>query len=121
MLLVLVRQEILHGGFTFQFSDGWWKYGQTKNLDIHDNNASWSNGGYANDLSGTDNNMNEEGLVHLRKRSNSRGLYELYPRAAYYVLKQAHQVNPMQQELLLKTLTMLSIFSLQMQCFALRR
>ncbi|MFN8889323.1 MAG: glycoside hydrolase family 2 TIM barrel-domain containing protein, partial [Cyclobacteriaceae bacterium] len=32
------------GGFTFQFSDGWWKFGQTKNLDIHDDNASWSNG-----------------------------------------------------------------------------
>jgi hypothetical protein len=32
------------GGFTFQFSDGWWKFGQTKNLDVHDTNASWSNG-----------------------------------------------------------------------------
>jgi hypothetical protein len=32
---------------------------------------------------------------YLRKGpTNSRGLYELYPRAAYYVLKQAHQVNP---------------------------
>jgi hypothetical protein len=31
-------------GVYFQFSDGWWKYGQTKNLDIHDNNASWFNG-----------------------------------------------------------------------------
>jgi hypothetical protein len=79
----------------------------------------WSNGGYANDLSGTDN-MNESGLHRAKGPTNSRGLYELYPRAAYYVLKQAHQVNPMQQELLLKTLTMLStIFSLQMQCFAL--
>jgi len=28
------------GGFTFQFSDGWWKFGQTSNLDVHDNNAS---------------------------------------------------------------------------------
>jgi len=34
------------GGFTFQFSDGWWKFGQTKNLDVHDDNASWSSGGY---------------------------------------------------------------------------
>ena len=34
------------GGFTFQFSDGWWKYGQTSNLSVHDNNASWSNGVY---------------------------------------------------------------------------
>jgi hypothetical protein len=30
-------------GVYFQFSDGWWKW-QTKNLDIHDNNASWFNG-----------------------------------------------------------------------------
>jgi hypothetical protein len=42
----LGKAEML-SGFTFQFSDGWWKYGQTKNLDIHDNNASWFNGGYA--------------------------------------------------------------------------
>jgi beta-galactosidase/beta-glucuronidase len=33
------------GGFTFQFSDGWWKHGQTTNLDIHDTDASWFNGG----------------------------------------------------------------------------
>ncbi len=40
------------GGFTFQFSDGWWKFGfdDRENADVHDNNASWSNGGYARDL-----------------------------------------------------------------------
>ena len=48
------------GGFTFQFSDGWWKFGQTKNLDVHDNNASWPNGGYYMDLEPGQNNMNEE-------------------------------------------------------------
>ena len=37
------------GGFTFQFSDGWWKYGQTTNLDVHDDNASWPSGGYRHD------------------------------------------------------------------------
>ncbi|MGO4816786.1 glycosidase [Flavobacterium sp. W22_SRS_FP1] len=83
------------GGFTFQFSDGWWKYGQTKNLDIHDNNASWSNGGYPLDLNGNDNNMNEEWFgICAKGPTNSRGLYDLYPRAAYYVLKEAHQVDP---------------------------
>ena len=46
------------GGFTFQFSDGWWKFGQTKNLDIHDSNASWSNGGYQLDYQKGENNMN---------------------------------------------------------------
>ena len=32
------------GGYSFQWSDGWWKYQQTINLDIQDNNAaSWRN------------------------------------------------------------------------------
>jgi hypothetical protein len=83
------------GGFTFQFSDGWWKYGQTKNLDVHDNNASWSNGGYSMDLAPGENNMNEEWFgVCAKGPTNERGLYDLYPRAAYYALKEAHQINP---------------------------
>ncbi|MGK0390418.1 MAG: hypothetical protein ACI94Y_003171 [Maribacter sp.] len=83
------------GGFTFQFSDGWWKYGQTKNLDAHDNNASWSNGGYQSDFVEGENNMNEEWFgICAKGETNQRGLYELYPRAAYYALKEAHQLNP---------------------------
>ncbi len=84
------------GGFTFQFSDGWWKYGQTKNLDVHDNNASWSNGGYPHDIGEPgDNNMNEEWFgICAKGRTNERGLYTLYPRAAYYALKEAHQLDP---------------------------
>jgi hypothetical protein len=83
------------GGFTFQFSDGWWKYGQTKNLDIHDNNASWSNGGYQNDYKKGENNMNEEWFgICAKGTSNDRGLYTLYPRAAYYALKEVHLLNP---------------------------
>lgn len=86
------------GGFTFQFSDGWWKYGQTKNLDIHDTNASWSNGGYPLDLKGNENNMNEEWFgICAKGPTDSRGLYDLYPRAAYYTLKEAHNVNPYAQ------------------------
>ncbi len=83
------------GGFTFQFSDGWWKFGQTKNLDIHDNNASWSNGGYQSDYRLGENNMNEEWFgVCAKGPVNARGLYDLYPRAAYYALKEAHKINP---------------------------
>ncbi|WP_309613097.1 glycoside hydrolase family 2 TIM barrel-domain containing protein [Flavobacterium sp.] len=86
------------GGFTFQFSDGWWKYGQTKNLDIHDDNASWSNGGYINDFIKGQNNMNEEWFgICAKGPTNARGLYDLYPRAAYYALKEAHRVNPYEQ------------------------
>jgi len=83
------------GGFTFQFSDGWWKYGQTTNLDVHDANASWANGGYDRDFVEGQNNMNEEWFgVCAKGPTNPRGLYDLYPRAAYYALKEAHQIDP---------------------------
>jgi len=84
------------GGFTFQFSDGWWKFGQTTNLDVHDNNASWSNQGYDGDSVEGKNNMNEEWFgVCAKGPTNPNGLYKLYPRAAYYALKEAHLLNPM--------------------------
>lgn len=83
------------GGFTFQFSDGWWKFGQTKNLDVHDSNASWSNGGYQSDFLEGENNMNEEWFgICAKGPTNARGLYQLFPRSAYYSLKDAHQLNP---------------------------
>lgn len=83
------------GGFTFQFSDGWWKYGQTKNLDVHDSNASWSNGGYYFDYVAGDNNMNEEWFgVCAKGPTNAAGLYTLYPRAAYYTLQEVHRFDP---------------------------
>lgn len=85
------------GGYTFQFSDGWWKTGQTINLDEHDITASWSNGGYSNDYKEGQNNMNEEWFgICAKGLTNERGTYELYPRAAYYALKDAHRFNPYQ-------------------------
>jgi len=93
----LGKEENSIGGFTFQFSDGWWKFGfdNRKNADIHDNNASWSNGGYDRDYKPGQNNMNEEWFgICAKGPTNDRGLYELYPRAAYYALKEAHQLNP---------------------------
>ena len=92
------------GGFTFQFSDGWWKYGfdDRKNADKHDNIATWSNGGYARDLEGSENNMNEEWFgICAKGPTNERGLYDLYPRAAYYALREAHQLNPYDAEMTL--------------------
>lgn len=83
------------GGFTFQFSDGWWKYGQTKNLDVHDDNASWSNGGYQYDYENGENNMNEEWFgICAKGPTNTEGLYSLFPRAAYFALKKVHRINP---------------------------
>lgn len=84
------------GGFTFQFSDGWWKTGQTTNLDVHDVDASWSNGGYQFDYRAGQNNMNEEWFgICAKGPTNERGIYELFPRASYYALKEAHQYNPL--------------------------
>lgn len=83
------------GGFTFQFSDGWWKFGQTKNLDVHDTNASWSNGGYLFDYAEGQNNMNEEWFgICAKGPTNVQGHYQLYPRASYYIIKEAHRLNP---------------------------
>ncbi len=83
------------GGFTFQFSDGWWKYKQTEDLDIHDIHASWANGGYLNDYVAGENNMNEEWFgICAKGQTDERGHYQLYPRAAYYALQQVHQLNP---------------------------
>lgn len=89
------KAENCIGGFTFQFSDGWWKSGQTINLDKHDVSASWSNGGYQNDYKKGENNMNEEWFgICAKGATNDKGVYELFPRAAYYALKKIRRFDP---------------------------
>ena len=83
------------GGMTFQFSDGWWKYLQESNLSVQDIHASWSNGGYSEDYVEGENNMNEEWFgICAKGPTDDRGFYQLYPRAAYYALKDAYKINP---------------------------
>jgi len=83
------------GGMIFQWSDGWWKYKQDVNLDKHDTTASWGNAAYPLDYVEGQNNMNEEWFGIVSKgRSNPRGVYNVYPRAAYYVLKDAFTLDP---------------------------
>jgi len=83
------------GGFTFQWSDGWWKAGQTERLDIHDANASWPNGAYKEDFVAGENNMNEEWWgITAKGPADSRGHFELYPRAAFYALQRAYTLAP---------------------------
>ena len=83
------------GGFTFQFSDGWWKMGQTTNLEVHDTSASWANGGYVFDYEKGKNNMNEEWFgICAKSKAPDHEVYALQPRIAYYVLKEVHQINP---------------------------
>ena len=87
------KAENCIGGFTFQFSDGWWKSGLDLNLDKHDSTASWSNGGYKFDYQKGINNMNEEWFgICAKGTTNKNGVYKLYPRAAYYALKKLHNV-----------------------------
>ena len=83
------------GGFTFQWSDGWWKFGQEDRLDIHDTNASWPNAAYVEDFVPGDNNMNEEWWgITAKGPADARGLFQLYPRAAFYALQRAYQLDP---------------------------
>ncbi|MFT6700055.1 MAG: hypothetical protein ACJAVD_001565, partial [Porticoccaceae bacterium] len=52
-------------------------------------------GGYSFDYTEGINNMNEEWFgICAKGPTNEKGLYTLYPRAAYYALKEVHQLNP---------------------------
>jgi len=83
------------GGLTFQWSDGWWKYGQETNLDVHDTNASWHNGGYPHDYVEGQNNMSEEWFgVVAKGPTQARNQYDLLPRMAYFALQRVHSLDP---------------------------
>ena len=83
------------GGLTFQWSDGWWKYGQETGLDRHDTNASWHNDGYPEDYVDGQNNMNEEWFGVVGKGpTDDRQQFELIPRGGYYTLLQIHDLDP---------------------------
>jgi hypothetical protein len=94
------QSENCIGGFTFQWSDGWWKTGQTINLYKHDSTASWTNGGYYHDFVKGQKNMNEEWFGVCAKRPTSAdGTYLLNPRAAYYILKEVNKLDPYHKDL----------------------
>ena len=83
------------GGMIFQWSDGWWKYRQDVNLDKHDTTASWGNDAYPDDYVEGENNMNEEWFgIAAKGPSNARGIYDVYPRAAYYMMADAFTLDP---------------------------
>ena len=83
------------GGFVFEWRDEWWKYLQIENLDIQDNNASWSNQAYMFDWAEGKNNMNEEwfGITALGPK-NSDGVSTARPRMAYDVLSEIWHMDP---------------------------
>lgn len=99
----LGRAQNAIGGMTFQWSDGWWKYRQTENLDVHDRTASWSNAAYQSDYQEGQNNMNEEWFgICAKGRPDSRGIFRLYPRTAYYVLRDAYRLDPYAESITLQ-------------------
>lgn len=83
------------GGCIFQWSDGWWKYGQESRLDVHDTHASWPDGGYTEDFVQGENNMNEEWWgICAKGPTDNKGLYELYPRAAFFAMQKVFAFDP---------------------------
>ena len=83
------------GGFQFQWADGWWKYRQDERLDVHDTHASWSNGGYPDDLLPGRDNMNEEWFgVTARVPDDGTGQHGLVPRPAYDSLRAVWTLDP---------------------------
>ena len=83
------------GAFVFEWRDEWWKYLQIENLDVQDNNASWSNQAYLFDWAEGKNNMNEEwfGITALGP-TNSDGVSTARPRMAYDVLAEVFSMDP---------------------------
>ena len=83
------------GGFVFEWRDEWWKYLQDDNLDVQDNNASWSNQGYLFDWVAGGNNMNEEwfGITAIGT-ANADGVQTARPRLAYNVLSAIWNMDP---------------------------
>ena len=83
------------GGLIFQWTDGWWKFGQEDRLEDHDTNASWPNDAYPEDFIEGRNNMNEEWWgITAKGPTDNRGIYDVYPRAAYYALQKAFLLDP---------------------------
>jgi hypothetical protein len=85
------------GGCVFEWRDEWWKAKSVdvEDLDLHNRDASWSNGAFPFDYVEGENNVNEEwfGIMQLGY-PNEDGVSQAYPRMAYYVLQELWEVDP---------------------------
>ncbi|MEZ4472836.1 MAG: glycoside hydrolase family 2 TIM barrel-domain containing protein [bacterium] len=89
------KSGVAIGGLIFQWSDGWWKHGQSLRLDEHDTTASWATGAYPHDFVEGEHNMNEEWFgIAAKDRPDVRGVFSVRPRTAYYLLKEAFTLDP---------------------------
>lgn len=82
----------LLGGCIFEWNDEWWKFQQDKPdmWQVHNTEATWSNGSYYFDIGGENNlNMNEEwwGIVGLSP-DKENGVNKRVPKKSYYELKE---------------------------------
>ncbi|MEM9334890.1 MAG: hypothetical protein AAGA33_08555, partial [Pseudomonadota bacterium] len=82
------------GAFIFEWRDEWWKYLQIEQLDIQNNNASWSNQAYLFDWAEGKNNMNEEwfGITALGPM-NSDGVATARPRMAFDLMQEVFSLD----------------------------
>lgn len=89
------RSGVAIGGLIFQWSDGWWKHGQSIDLDVHDTTASWATGAYPNDFVEGQFNMNEEWFgIAAKDPPDDQGIGGVRPRTAYYLLQAAFRLDP---------------------------
>ncbi len=93
------------GGLIFQWSDGWWKHGQSVRLDVQDDTASWATGAYPHDHVEGQNNMNEEWFgIAAKDFPDDRGIHTVRPRTAYYLLREAFALDPYAASTTLQTI-----------------
>lgn len=81
------------GGFIFEWTDTWWKVGQSYGLNDHDTLGTWSHPPYYDYVEG-ENNMQEEwwGITALTP-SDDTGYYEPEPRDAFYMLQDIFRID----------------------------
>ena len=84
------------GGFTFQFSDGWWKFGfDDRKMQMCMTITLPGLTAVTSETMSGRKQYERRVVWDLRQRTNQRARFiYLYPRAAYYALKEAHQLNP---------------------------
>lgn len=88
------RNQNILGVFLFEWMDEWWKVYQYKDLDVHNDRATWANSGYSLDYAEGQNNMDEEwfGLC-AQSKIKVNGVNKRLPRASYYMMQEVWKMS----------------------------